>query len=141
VQGDEVNREILAGFDHITVVGLSRDPNKTAHSIPARMQQLGYRITPVNPYIDEVLGERSYPTLAEAPHPLDVVEVFRPSREAPELARQAVAAGAHAFWLQQGLRSAEARRICTQAGLLYVEDHCMAVDYIRLGIADGVGRR
>jgi predicted CoA-binding protein len=136
VNGDDVIRRIFTEFDHITVVGLSRDPDKEAHAIPARMQRLGYRITPVNPHADVLLGERVYRRLADVPPPVDVVEVFRPSAEAPEIARQAVAAGAKAFWLQLGLRSAAARQICADAGLLYVEDHCMAVDYIRVGAAE-----
>ena len=133
---DVVIRLILTSCDHLTVVGCSRDPAKEAHAIPARMQRHGYRITPINPYATELLGERAYARLADAPQPVDIVQVFRPSAEAAGVARQAVAAGASALWLQQGIRSAEAREICDAAGVLYVEDHCMAVDYIRLGIAD-----
>ncbi|MDX6284945.1 MAG: uncharacterized protein QOG53_430 [Frankiales bacterium] len=136
MDGDNVIRRILTEFDHITVVGCSRDPDKSAQAIPARMQQHGYRITPINPTADELLGERAYRTLYAAPQPIDVVQLFRPSAEAAEHARAAVEVGAAALWLQSGIQSAEARRIAEEAGLLYVEDHCMAVDYIRLGITD-----
>ena len=91
------------------------------------MQQRGFRIIPVNPYADELFGERVYRTLAEVPVPVDVVDVFRPAADAPEIARQAVAIGARALWLQLDIRSAEARRIAEGAGLDFVEDQCTAV--------------
>jgi predicted CoA-binding protein len=140
VDGDAVLRRTLTEFDHITVVGCSRDPAKSAHAVPARMQQRGYRITPINPTADELLGECVYRTLYDAPRPVDVVQLFRPSAEAAEHAKAAVEVGASALWLQSGIRSAEARRIAQEAGLLYVEDHCMAVDYIRLDITDAERR-
>jgi predicted CoA-binding protein len=89
---------------------------------------------PVNPYATTVLGERSYRVLTDVTEPVDVVEVFRPSEEAPDIARGAVAIGAKALWLQTGLRSEEAREIAEEAGLLYVEDRCMAVDRAHFGI-------
>jgi predicted CoA-binding protein len=135
MHNDDVIRLILTSCDHITVVGCSRDPSKEAHAIPQRMQQHGYRITPVNPHTDQLLGERAHPTLSDAPQPVDIVLVFRPSRDATDVVRQALAAGASAIWLQQGIRSAEGRELCEEAGVLYVEDHCMAVDYVRLGIS------
>ncbi len=118
----------------IAVVGLSRDPAKTAHAVPKALQAFGYRIIPVTPHADELLGERAYASLAEVPVEIDVVEVFRPSEEAPEIARQAVAAGAEALWLQQGIVSNEARRIAEEGGLDYAEDQCMAVVRARFGI-------
>jgi predicted CoA-binding protein len=135
VQQDDVIRLILTSCDHITVVGCSRDPDKTAQAIPARMQRLGYRITPINPHASEILGERAYPRLADAPKPVDMVQVFRPSRDAADVVAEAVAVGASAVWLQQGIRSETARTLCREAGILYVEDQCMAVDYVRLNIA------
>jgi hypothetical protein len=124
---DETER-MLRSFDTITVVGASRDPAKQAHSIPRHMQRYGWRIIPVNPYADELLGEKAYPTLADVPEPLGLVDVFRPSEDAAEIARQAVAAGAKALWLQLGIVSAEARRIAAAAGIAYVEDRCLAVE-------------
>jgi predicted CoA-binding protein len=89
----------------------------------------------VNPYADEILGERVYRTLADVPGPLGLVEVFRPSAQTPDIARQAVAAGATALWLQLGIASAEARAVAEAAGLLYVEDRCMAIERRRLGLS------
>ena len=119
---------ILREFSRIAVVGLSRDPSKAAHAIPARMQRAGFRVTPVNPFLDNVLGQQSYARLADIPEPVEVVLVFRPSEEAADIAKQAVAIGAKALWLQQGITSAEAERTAKAAGLLYVEDRCMGVE-------------
>jgi predicted CoA-binding protein len=138
---DAVVEEILTTYDTITVVGASGDPMKPAHYVPATMQQHGWRIIPVNPTAQGVLGERTYPTLADVPEPVHFVNVFRPSPETPDIARQAVAAGAKALWLQLGIRSAEARRIAEDAGLSYVEDRCLIIERGRLGLAAPGPRR
>jgi len=119
---------ILREFSTIAVVGLSRDPSKAAHNIPARMQRAGFRVIPVNPFVESVLGEKAYKSLADVPFPVEVVLVFRPSGEAAGIAQAAVAIGAKALWLQQGIVSEEARRIAESAGLLYVEDRCIGVE-------------
>jgi predicted CoA-binding protein len=116
------------------VVGASRAAVKAAHSVPAHMQRHGWRIIPVNPYAGEILGERVYRTLAEVPEQVGLVDVFRPSRQAADIARQAVAAGATALWLQLGIASAEARAIAEDGGLLYVEDRCLIIEQRRLGL-------
>ena len=130
----ETARHILTVSRTIAVVGLSRHPHKSAHSVPATLQAAGFRVIPVNPYAEAVLGEKSYPSLTDITESVDVVEVFRPSAEAPGIARAAVAIGAKALWLQSGLLSQEARAIAEQAGLSYVEDRCMAVDRAVFGI-------
>jgi predicted CoA-binding protein len=127
----ELTRRILEDFGTITVVGLSTDPTKAAHSVPAAMQAYGWRIIPVNPHADELLGEVVYRRLADIPEQVDMVNVFRPSAEAADVARQAAAIGAKALWLQLGIRSDEARRIAADAGMLYVEDRCLAVERAR----------
>lgn len=119
--------EVLAGAKTIAVVGLSRDPGKAAHGVPAVLQAHGFRIIPVHPWATELLGEKVYRSLADIPEPVDLVDVFRPSPEAAGIAEQAVAIGAKALWLQQGIVSVEARRIAEGAGLDYVEDRCTAV--------------
>jgi hypothetical protein len=122
---------ILEDFPTITVVGLSTDPVKSAHSVPAAMQAYGWRVIPVNPHANELLGERVYRRLADIAGGVEFVNVFRPSEQTPDVARQAVAAGAKALWLQLGIASAEAREIAESAGLLYVEDRCIAVERAR----------
>jgi predicted CoA-binding protein len=119
--------EILQSATTIAVVGASRDPNKAGGSVPAGLQQRGFRIIPINPFADTLFGERVYRSLSEVPVKIDIVDVFRPAGDAPEIARQAVAVGAKALWLQLDIRSEEARRIAEAAGLDYVEDECTAV--------------
>ena len=127
-------RHILTTSQTIAVVGFSRHPYKSAHSVPASLRAAGFTVIPVNPYATDVLGEKSYPLLTDITEPVDVVEVFRPSPEAPGIARDAVEIGAKALWLQTGLRSDAARAIAEGGGLLYVEDRCMAVDRAFFGI-------
>jgi uncharacterized protein len=128
---------ILREFRSIAVVGLSRDPSKAAYAIPARLQRAGFRIIPVNPFVDTLLGEKSYASLADVPFSVEVVLVFRPSEEAAAVAKAAVGIGAKALWLQQGIVSAEARQIAEAAGMLYVEDRCMGVERAVHGITKG----
>lgn len=131
---DAVAEQILRTYDTITVVGASNHPAKPAHYVPEHMQSRGWRIVPVNPKAAQILGEPAYRSLADIPGGAGFVNVFRPSPDTPEVARQAVAAGARALWLQLGIASAEARRIAEEAGLLYVEDRCLIIEQRRLGI-------
>jgi predicted CoA-binding protein len=121
-------QQILAEARVIAEVGASRDPVKPAHSVPLLMLRHGWRVIPVNPFVDEVFGERSYPTLADIGEPVDLVDIFRPAADAVDIVRQAVAIKAPAVWLQSGIVSTEARRIATEAGMDYVEDRCLAVE-------------
>jgi uncharacterized protein len=131
---DAIVERILTTYQAITVVGASEDPAKAAHYVPAHMQQHGWRIIPVNPQATEILGEPVYRALSEIPEPVGLVDVFRRSGATPEVARQAVAVGASALWLQLGIASAEARAIAESAGLLYVEDRCLIIEQRRLGL-------
>ena len=126
--------QILAESAVIAVVGASRDPDKTAHSVPAAMQRQGWRIIPVNPFADELFGEPAYRTLADIPHPVDLVNVFRPAEDAVEVVRQAVAIGAPAVWLQLDIVSPQSRQIAEQAGIDYVENRCIAVERAVAGL-------
>ena len=119
--------QILEETKTIALVGASPNPNRPSHGVMRYLLAQGYRVVPVRPDGDEVLGVPSVPSLAEIGEPIDLVDVFRREEAAPEHARQAVEAGAKAFWLQLGLHSPEARRIATEGGLDYVEDLCTAV--------------
>src|SRR4051794_34233299 len=121
-------QQILAGADVIAVVGASRDPSKPSHSVPLQMLRHGWKIIPVNPFVDEIFGIETVPTLADLPEPVDLVDIFRPAADAVEIVRQAAAIKAPAVWLQTGIASAEARRIAAEAGMEYVEDRCLAVE-------------
>lgn len=121
-------RQILADAKVIAVVGAARDPNKAAHRVPLQMQQYGWRIIPVNPAADVLFGEPVYRSLADIPHPVDLVDVFRPAHDTVEVVRAAIAIGAPAVWLQLGIVSPEARRLAEEAGIDYVEDRCLAIE-------------
>lgn len=131
---DATVERILTTYDTITVVGASNAQGKAAHYVPEHMQQHGWTIIPINPHAEQILGEPVYRTLGEVPGGVGLVDVFRPSDKTPDVARQAVAAGASALWLQLGITSDEARRIATDAGLLYVEDRCLIIEQRRLGL-------
>src|SRR5690242_12222421 len=120
-------QEILQGAKTIAVVGASRDPLKAGGSVPAGLQRRGFRIIPINPYADMLFGERVYRSVLDVPEQIDIVDIFRPAPDAPELARQALAVGAKALWLQLDIRSEEARKIAEAAGMDFVEDECTAV--------------
>jgi predicted CoA-binding protein len=110
------------------VVGLSGDPYRTAYSIAEELQQRGKRIVPIHPKAAEedlvVLGEKAYPTLADVPFPIDVVDVFRRSEAAGEFADQAAAVGARAVWFQMGVLDEAAYERATATGLQMVMDVC-----------------
>jgi predicted CoA-binding protein len=131
---DAIVEQILTRYDTITVVGASRSPAKAAHYVPAHMQEHGWRIIPVNPHADVILGEPVFRTLRDVPEQVGLVDVFRPPARTPDVARQAVAAGATGLWLQLGIASADARAIAEEAGLLYVEDRCLIIEQRRLGL-------
>jgi hypothetical protein len=132
---DDDLRKIYDRVSTIAVVGASGDPRKPSFAIPRQLQGLGYRIVPVNPKGGEILGERVYRSLHEVDIPIDVVDVFRPADETPDIAHQAVSAGAKVLWLQEGIVSEEAARIAQEGGLTAVMGICMGHTARRLGIS------
>jgi uncharacterized protein len=125
-------REILERTKTIAVVGLSANPWRDSHRVASYLQGRGYRIIPVNPHEDEVLGETSYPSVTDIPEPVDMVDVFRRPEHTPEVAQQAVQAGAKALWLQLDIVNDEARRIAEEGGLDVVMGLCIKVEHQRL---------
>ncbi|MGC8662591.1 MAG: CoA-binding protein [Candidatus Micrarchaeia archaeon] len=127
---------ILKNFHVIAVVGCSREVGKPSHDVPAYLQSVGYKIIPINPFASEILGEKAYKNLAEIGASVDVVDVFRPAREALEIAKQAVEINAKALWLQEGIFSSEAEAYAKEHGLLFVENRCMMKEHYML-VGDG----
>ena len=123
--------EILEQARSIAVVGASDDPAKPAHGVPVVLRERGWRILPVNPNDPEVLGVPSVASVAALPDGVDVVDVFRPADEAPDIVRAAIARGIGAVWLQAGISSPEARALAEEAGIDYVESTCMKVVAVR----------
>lgn len=116
---------IVKEAETVAVVGLSNDPEKYSHEVGSYLKEQGYRIIPVNPTEEEVIGERAYDTVDQIPERIDVVDVFLPPEKTSEIAEDAVRAEAKVLWLQEGIENAEARRIAEEGGLAYVEDRCM----------------
>ncbi len=125
-------RRILAECRTIAVVGLSADWYRPSFFAAKYMQEHGYRIVPVNPRYEEILGERCWPSLAAIPHPVDMVDVFRRAADVPPIAREAVAIGARCLWQQLGVVSDEADAIARAAGLDSVADRCVKIEHARL---------
>jgi predicted CoA-binding protein len=129
--------KIYADTKTIAVVGASADETKASHRIPRYLQSQGYRIIPVSPKGGEILGEKVFTSLAEIDTPVDVVDVFRPAGETPQVARDAVAIGAKVLWLQSGIASDEAEEIGEAGGLTVVMDRCMGATHRQLGLGPG----
>ena len=125
-------RFMLEDCDTWAVVGLSGNPDRTAYRIAKYLQDHGKRIVPVHPNAPTVLGEQGYPTLADVPFPVDVVDVFRRSEAAGEFADQAVAIGARAVWFQLGVLDVAAHQRTVEAGVRMVMDTCPAIEWPRL---------
>lgn len=121
----------------IAVVGASGDHSKPAHNIPKYLQSQGYRIIPVTPRAGEVLGEPAFGSLEDIDVPVDVVDVFRPSEEVPEIARQAVEIGAKVLWTQTGVESDAGAEIGRAAGMTVVMGLCMGETHARLSLGPG----
>ena len=124
---EETMARLLREAESIAVVGCSPNPERTSHQIAQFLIDRGYRVYPVHPAAKEILGLKAYPDLAALPEPVDLVDVFRRAEYTPEIARQAVAAGAGALWLQQGIVNEQAWKIATDGGLACVMDRCIAV--------------
>jgi uncharacterized protein len=133
---DEI-KQIYADTKTIAVVGASTDESKPSHRIPAYLQSQGYRIIPVSPKGGECFGEKVYENLTDVDVPVDVVDVFRPSEETPQIARDAVAIGAKVLWLQSGIANDEAEKIAEDAVLKVVMDRCMGATHRQLGLGPG----
>lgn len=129
-----VIRRVLQDAKTIAVVGLSADPRRPSNAIGVYLQEQGYRVIPVNPRETEILGETAYPSLAEVPVPVDVVDVFRAPDAVPGIAREAVAIGAGTLWCQLGVVSEEGARIAEDGRLTVVMDRCIKVEHERLGV-------
>jgi predicted CoA-binding protein len=125
-------RRILAESRTIAVVGLSQNWHRPSNFAAKYLKHHGYRIIPVNPAYDEVLGEKCYASLADIPEPVDVVDCFRRSEDIPPLAEQAIAIGAKVLWLQLGVINLEAAERARAAGLDVVMDRCIKIEHARL---------
>jgi predicted CoA-binding protein len=125
-------RRILRQARTIAVVGLSAEWHRPSYFAAKYMQHHGYRIVPVNPRYDAVLGERCWPSLRDVPVPVDIVDVFRRTEDVLPIAHDAVAIGAKCLWQQIGVKNLEADRVAVAAGLDSVMDRCVKIEHARL---------
>lgn len=134
---DDDLRDIFSSTSTIAMVGATNDPSKAGNRIPSYLKSKGFRIVPVNPKGGEILGERAYRSLEEIDFPIDVVDVYRPPEELPEIARQAAAIKAKVLWMQPGTASEEAAAIAEEADMQVVYDVCMGETHAGLDLGEG----
>jgi len=131
INSQETIQRILNECRTIAVVGLSSDPSRPSHSVSAYMRRSGYKVIPVNPNETEVFGEKAYPSLSSVPEKIDLVDVFRRSDQAGKAVDEAIAVGAKAVWLQEGVIDGAAAQRAVDAGLLVVMDRCWLKEHIQ----------
>lgn len=123
--------EILKKYKTIAVVGLSSNPARASYEVTEYMQRAGYRIIPVNPNEQEVLGEKSYACLEDVPEKIEIVDVFRRAEDVTPVVESAIKVGAKVLWMQLGIENAQAAERVRAAGLTVVEDACILVEHRR----------
>jgi predicted CoA-binding protein len=124
--------KILEAYRTVAVVGLSPDVERPSFRVASYLQEHGYRIIPVNPNFSEILGETSYPDLASIGEPVDVIDIFRRAEETPAIVEQAIAKGAKAVWMQEGVVNRTAASRARKAGLMVVMDRCMRKEHLKM---------
>lgn len=129
-------KSILQQVKHIALVGASDKPHRASYGVMAYLLEQGYQVTPVSPKLagQDLLGQKVYATLAEIPHPIDMVDIFRNSEAAYGVAEEAIAVNAKVLWLQLGVINEQAEKLATEAGLQVVMDRCPKIDIPRFGL-------
>ena len=128
---DEEIKQIFS-LKKIAVVGMSRHTTKAAHFVPKYLTEQGFDITPVNPNTDEILGEKSYPSLSSIDHPIDIVDIFRPSEQVLSVVQDAIKLKPKVIWLQEGIHNSEAEELARSNGIMVIFNRCMLAEHQRL---------
>jgi uncharacterized protein len=123
--------EILRNYRVVAVVGLSTDPSRPSYRVAQYLQEHGYRVVPVNPGCQEVLGEKCYASLGDIPFPVEIVDIFRKKEAIPAIVEDAIVLGAKVVWMQQGLEEPGAARRAKEAGLRVVMDRCLKIEHVQ----------
>jgi predicted CoA-binding protein len=129
---DKELMEILSESKTIAVVGCSRYPKKAAHKVPRYLKDQSYKIIPVNPFAEEILGEKVYRTLSEIRDPIDIVNIFRPSEDCLEVVKNAIKIKPKVIWMQLGIKNTEAAKLAEKYGIKVVMDKCIFIEHKRL---------
>ncbi len=124
--------QILKESKTIAVVGLSPDPSRPSHGVARYLMEQGYQVIPVNPMVNQVLGQKSYPDLTAVPERVDVVDIFRSPEHVPPIVEAAIVKGVPTVWMQEGVINQEAARRAREAGLRVMMDRCMMKEHLRL---------
>ncbi len=132
---------IFENYKTIAVYGMSKHPAKASHSVPAFMHKHGYKVIPINPKVDSILGLQAYTNLSAVPDEIDILNVFRPSEQVPEIVKEAVErhnsrGDIKLIWLQEGIKSDEAKALAEDNGIEFIQNRCIYKDYVNTGIAD-----
>ena len=127
-----IEEKILREYRTVAIVGLSPDPNRPSHRVATYLSSHGYKVIPVNPDAQEILGTRSYPDMSSIPQPVEIVDIFRRSEEVMPIVDEAIKIGAKAVWMQEGVINEEAASRARGAGLLVVMNRCMLKEHKRL---------
>ena len=124
-------KEILSKYKTIAMIGVSKDPTKTSTIVMKYMQKYGYKVIPVNPSAkgEKILGEDVYEKITDIKEPVDIVDVFRPSKEAFPIAEDALKIGAKVLWLQLGIKDENAKKLMEKNNIDYVENKCTKMEY------------
>jgi len=129
---DDALRVLFARVKTIAVVGLSPQPARPSYRVAQAMQRYGFRIVPVRPLVDEVLGERTYARLADIPFAVDLVDVFRAAEHVPAIVEQCLALHLPSIWIQEGIVADAAAQCAQTGGMTVVMDRCLLKEYVRL---------
>jgi len=132
-------KSVLKSYRTVAVVGLSRNPAKHSHTVSQYLQSVGYHIIPVNPFVDTVLGETAYKSLLDIPETINIVDIFRPSKDVPAIVEQAITimnrvGSPKVIWMQLGIVNEEAARRAKEAGFTVVMNKCMRIEHKRLNM-------
>jgi len=127
--------DILKNNKTIAVIGMSKNPDKDANSVPAYMIEKGYNVIPVNPTADVILGRKSYRKLSDIPEKVDIVDVFRPSEDVPNYVDDVIAKKPKVFWMQLGIRNDQAARRVAEKGITVIQDRCLLQEHRKLELA------
>ena len=127
-------KEVLSKYKSIAMVGVSNDPTKASTIVMKYMQKYGFKVYPVNPRAEgqKILGEEVFAKISDINDQVDIVDVFRPSKETPGFAKEAVKIGAKTLWLQYGIQNEEAKKISEEANIKYIENKCIKQEYQKL---------
>lgn len=129
---DQKKRQVLENCKTVAVVGLSDKPQKPSYRIASYLQGAGYKIVPINPNVNEVLGEKAYPDLNAVPYQVDLVDVFRKQEDIAEVVEEAMSISPQAIWLQLGLEYEGPRQQVEEKGTALIENCCVMVEHKRL---------